>query len=248
VAATLYKARGVPTKQEVCAICVERTRGKTVNLHLGRGVSVWLCAQHGSLEFQKSRSGRDFVLTLSRLWSAHGCLTAQRRMALRDHLDANRSAPPTPRRRPGSYSWPALRREAEALFRQGAPPASVIRELRRRHEKDYATVPSIRTMRRWYTDRRWMTLPPPVGAVRGSGDQADSTPAAATRSIGRASGGHLDVSRSDPRTLPVQHSPSVPPSTAPPHPPPHAQPSAPPHPPPSAEGRPREQPDRPRPP
>ena len=48
VAATLYKARGVPTKQQVCAICVDRTRGKTGRLDLGRGVTVWLCADHGS--------------------------------------------------------------------------------------------------------------------------------------------------------------------------------------------------------
>ena len=31
---TLYKARDVPTKQPVCAICVDRTRGKTHKLRL----------------------------------------------------------------------------------------------------------------------------------------------------------------------------------------------------------------------
>ncbi len=166
VAATLYKARGVPTKQQVCAICVDRTRGKTGRLDLGRGVTVWLCADHGSHEFRTRRSGRDFVLTLGRLWSAHGCLTKQRSRALDDHLAANRSAPAAPRRRPGSYAWPALRREAEELFRQGANPAAVISQLRRRHADDYASVPSVRTMRRWYFERRWM---PPCGQHPGGG-------------------------------------------------------------------------------
>ena len=35
---TLYKARGLATKQPVCAICVERTRGKTQKIALGYGV------------------------------------------------------------------------------------------------------------------------------------------------------------------------------------------------------------------
>src|SRR6185312_9301751 len=40
---TLYKARQVPTKRPVCAICVDRTRGKTQRLQLTHRVSVWLC-------------------------------------------------------------------------------------------------------------------------------------------------------------------------------------------------------------
>ena len=39
---TLYKARGLPTKQPVCAICVERTRETTQRVALGYGVGVWL--------------------------------------------------------------------------------------------------------------------------------------------------------------------------------------------------------------
>ena len=69
---------GPSTKSEVCAICVERSRGRTVRVHLGRGVSVWLCAGHASDDFRRRRGGRDFVLTLHRLWSAHGCLTKPR--------------------------------------------------------------------------------------------------------------------------------------------------------------------------
>lgn len=80
--ATLYKARGVPTKQPVCAICVERTRGRTTRINLGYGVHVCLCEYHSAAEFQRRRGGRDFVLTLQRLWESHGCLTANRHRAL----------------------------------------------------------------------------------------------------------------------------------------------------------------------
>src|SRR5262249_2054990 len=138
---TLYKARGPAVKQEVCAICVERSRGRTVRVHLGRGVSVWLCAGHASDEFRRQRSGRDFVLTLHRLWSAHGGLTKPRSRALDDHLAAMRSEAPPPRRRPGSYSWASLRAEAERRFFVGEEPGRVIRELRARHSGEVARVP-----------------------------------------------------------------------------------------------------------
>jgi hypothetical protein len=160
VAATLYKARGMSTKSEVCAICVERTRGKTVNVDLGRGVHVWLCQAHASDEFRRRRSGRDFVLTLHRLWSAHGCLTKPRSRALDDHLAAMRSEPRSPRHRPGSYAWANLRAEAEQRFFDGEDPARVIVELRDRHAPDYAQVPTARTMRRWFHERRWLRQKP----------------------------------------------------------------------------------------
>ena len=156
MAATLYKARGVPAKRAVCAICVERTRGRTELIDLGRGVTVWLCPDHAGDDFRTRRSGRDFALTLQRLWSAHGCLTRTRSRALDDHLEALRGSGPPGRSRPGSYSWRSLRREAEARFAAGEPTTQVIAELRARHRDDYANVPSIRTMRRWYTQRRWL--------------------------------------------------------------------------------------------
>ncbi|HYX83602.1 MAG TPA: hypothetical protein VE777_01405 [Gaiellales bacterium] len=155
---TLYKQRRVPTKQAVCAICVERTRGRTTLVTYGYGVSVWLCQAHASHEFQTQRSGRDLVLTLQRLWHAHGCLTAARRQALRAHLDACSGAAARPR--PGSYSWPDLRREAEGHFAAGAAPGAVIDELRRRHADCPARPPSVRTMRRWHAERRWLARGP----------------------------------------------------------------------------------------
>ena len=132
---TLYKARSVPTKQAVCAISVERTRGKTRLVELGYGVSVHLCAEHASHEFQTQRGGRDFVLTLQRLLAC---------ARLPDHRPLER-APQAP-----------LRVEAEAAFAAGRPAQTVIAALRSLHADGPATPPSLRTMRRWCTERRWL--------------------------------------------------------------------------------------------
>ena len=70
---SLYKARKVPTKSPVCAICVDRTRGTTHQVRFGYGVSVWLCQTHASVEFLTGRSGRDLVVTLMGIWRANGC-------------------------------------------------------------------------------------------------------------------------------------------------------------------------------
>ena len=37
---------------------------------------------------------------------------------------------------------------------------STIAHLRSRHALDHAKVPSVRTMRRWFSDGRWLTAPP----------------------------------------------------------------------------------------
>jgi len=159
---TLYKARRVPTKQAVCAICADRTRGKTQLVELGYGVSVHLCQGHASHQFQTQRNGRDFVLTLQRLWHAHGCLTVARSNALRRHLQACTGAEARPR--PGSYAWPELRQAAETAFAAGHPADVVITAFRRLHENGAAHPPSPRTMRRWHTERRWIARPPPESA------------------------------------------------------------------------------------
>jgi hypothetical protein len=151
---TLYKARGVPVKGRVCAICGDRTRGKTEVLRMGYGVEVWLCAGHASREFQTQRSGRDVVLTLHRLWSAHGCLTLSREKALTAHLESLKGA--AQRQRPGSYSWPDVRRQAEEAFGAGADPDRVATDLRRRLARGPARPPSVRTFRRWHAERRWL--------------------------------------------------------------------------------------------
>jgi hypothetical protein len=138
---TLYKARGVPTKQVVCAICVDRTRGRTQRLRLTHRVSVHLCDAHASAEFQRRRGGRDFVRTLMGVWRANDCLTLARSRALDAHLQ-RMAGPPAQRARPGSYSWPALRRRVERAYADGVTPAAVTHEVQARYADAPATLPA----------------------------------------------------------------------------------------------------------
>jgi hypothetical protein len=149
---SLYKARKVPTKQPICAICVDRTRGRTQRVGFGYGVEVWMCQAHAGTEFLIGRSGSDVVVTLMGIWRANGCLTAARHKALDAHLTALERKPQ--RRRPGSYAWPKLRLSAEQLWQAGASRHTVQhRILTARYQN--ARAPSRRTIQRWHTDRRW---------------------------------------------------------------------------------------------
>ena len=140
-------------KQPVCAICADRTRGKTTEVTVGYGVSVWLCGDHSSVDFLTKRGGRDFVNTMLRLWQAHGCLTNSRRKALHTYLAVRQPKPS--RARPGSYAWPKLRIHAERLFAEGVPGQTVIERIHGiRYEPTEA--PSARTIQRWRTERRWI--------------------------------------------------------------------------------------------
>lgn len=130
--------------------------------HLTHGVSVWLCAEHRSLEFQRRRARRDFVASLAAVWKAAGVSSRRHDRALAAHLARIRPAPPA-RRRPGSYAWAALREEAEARYRSGEDPRVVIRDLRHR-DTPGASRPSTRTLRRWHTDGRWLTAATPPGS------------------------------------------------------------------------------------
>jgi hypothetical protein len=156
---TRYKARQVPTKQPVCAICVDRTRGKTQRLQLTHRVSVWLCADHASPAFQTRRSGRDFVTTLAGVWKANDCLTAARDRALTAHMERLRAPQPN-RPRPGSYAWPDLRRTVERHYAEGTTPGQACAAVRERHGAGPARPPSRRTIQRWHAQRRWLVRPP----------------------------------------------------------------------------------------
>jgi hypothetical protein len=155
---TLYKARGVPQKRPCCAICVERTRGRTEQVRLTHRVTVWLCGPHASAEFQTRRGGRDFVRTLMGVWQANDCLTAARSRALGAHLDRQRERPQ--RSRPGSYAWPDLRRALERRFAAGATPVGVAPGVAEAHRSCPARLPSRRTLQRWHHQRRWIARPP----------------------------------------------------------------------------------------
>ena len=157
---TLYKAK-VPTKQTACAICLDRTRGKTQQVRLAYGITITLCRGHASVEFLTQRGGRDFVLTMSELWKAAGCLTTSRHKALDAHLRALR--PRRTRDRPGSYAWPALRLQAERLFAAGAARANVTHRIRTARFHN-AEPPSARTIHRWHHQQRRLQPrhPPPA--------------------------------------------------------------------------------------
>ena len=113
------------TKQPVCAICVDRTRGKTRRVGFGYGVEVWLCEGHASVAFLTQRGGRDLVLTLTAVWRANGCLTAARHRAMSAHLGSLKARPA--RGRPGSYAWPKMRLRAERAFATVHPSAPSVR-------------------------------------------------------------------------------------------------------------------------
>jgi hypothetical protein len=159
---SLYKARKVPAKQPVCAICVDRTRGRTQRVGFGYGVEVWLCEGHASVAFLTQRSGRDLVLTLTGVWRASGCLTAARHRAMDAHLAALRARPR--RSRPGSYAWPKMRLRAERAFAKGAPVA-IVRTHILAATYTNAEPPSRRTIQRWHHERRWALPPPPATTV-----------------------------------------------------------------------------------
>ena len=99
---TLYKARNLPLKRPVCAICVDRTQRRTKKVRLEYRVTVWLCPKHAAQAFQTRKDKRDFVRTLMGVWQANGCMTAARHRALDAHLAQLRAHPP--RTRPDSYA------------------------------------------------------------------------------------------------------------------------------------------------
>ena len=137
-----------------CAICADRTQGGTRSLYLGYGITIALCAGHASPDFQRRDEGRAFVGALERVWAANGCLTAARSKALQAHARALR--PTEARSRPGSYTWAGLRNEAERLFAAGEPARPTIDLLRRAVSVEGARPPSVRTMMRWHSERRWL--------------------------------------------------------------------------------------------
>jgi hypothetical protein len=142
----------------MCAICADRTRGRTIPVRFAYRVTVWLCEAHASPEFQARRGGLDLVEVLERLWDAHGCLSSARRRALAAHV-AVMTRDLAARPRPGSYAWPELRLRVEAEWARGAPPLPLIRRIRRELAGGPVTPPSVRTMQRWYSQGRWR-LPP----------------------------------------------------------------------------------------
>src|SRR4051794_21288685 len=152
---TLSKARKLPLKRPVCAICVDRTRGRTQEIRLGYRVTVWLCPGHASQAFQTKRGGGDFVRTLMDVWQANGCMTQAPPPALGAPLRQLTAHPPAkdPEATPGRSCAAAWK----AHDAHGAPPAHPT------HPACHACTahtPSHRTLQRWHAERRWLNRPP----------------------------------------------------------------------------------------
>jgi len=161
VARSFYKGERLGSTP-ACAICVGAGDGTRAELHLPCGVRVWLCAAHRSVEFQTRRAGRDLVASLMHVWTAAGCLTRRRSRALdlhRARLLGREGSRPLP----GSYSWPALRARAEAAFAAGERPGAVIARILERARCGDGVLPSVRTMRRWFREGRWLDDAPVAG-------------------------------------------------------------------------------------
>ena len=171
MAKSFYKGEPLGNRPP-CAICMGRGEGERARMILPGGVSVWLCAAHRSEEFQRRRAGRDFMVSLRAVWQAADCLTARRERALTVHRRRLLEAPP-PRGRPGSYSWPDLRREAEGLWAGGTPPGPVISRLRARESRGSARPPSRQTMYRWHAQGRWRARAPGVPGAPATSRGAD---------------------------------------------------------------------------
>ena len=153
---TIRVRRRWGTEQPVCALCAGPGSGSVAEHHLTHGVSVFLCSAHRSDAYQCRQGGRHFVDELAGMWSASGCLSPRHRRALAGHVGRIARANAAARSLPGSYSWPVLRAEAERRFAAGEPPNRVIHELRAQHTGGDAIVPSVRTMRRWFFEARWL--------------------------------------------------------------------------------------------
>lgn len=109
----------------------------------------------------RRRAGHEFAKRLAAVWEASGVLTRRRSAALLTHIRHVREAM-SPKTLPGSYSWPNLRKDAERRFAAGEAPDIVIAELRSTYRDGPAMVPSVRTMRRWFTQARWRVSPTPM--------------------------------------------------------------------------------------
>lgn len=154
----------------VCALCAGPGDGEVLEHRMTHGVAVSLCQYHRSDQFQIKDGGHDLVDALTTMWRAAGCLTPQRQRALAAHT--RRVAPKVSERPcPGSYSWPQVREEAEQRWAAGHPPVQVMHELRQLHSGWSAVVPSLRTMRRWFQDARWLNPPPRTDPPR-AGERA----------------------------------------------------------------------------
>ena len=163
---TYYKARWIP--DEPCAFCATSTRRAARLVYLGDGVSIYLCPEHASEPFRLQRNGRDFLLCLDKTWRAAGCSNRRRDRVL-ERVEQERKETLARRARgeddirhlPGSYRCPEIRRAVEQAIDSGVVSIRKLDELVRtllkaELRRGRVKAPSLRTLRRWRQQKRWM--------------------------------------------------------------------------------------------
>ena len=137
----------------VCALCLGGDQ--VLAVHLSYGVQVHLCARHGDVGFMRKDGGRELVRRLSTIWLASGVLSRTRVKALGAHVRRIRQTM-IAKELPGSHAWKRERTDAERRFAAGEPIDHVIRTIRDPAAWGDRQPPSVRTIRRWYADGRWL--------------------------------------------------------------------------------------------
>lgn len=140
-----------------CAICLGRDRVGTFNMHYG--IVVMLCDMHQRKRFLTKDGGARFTRLLSERWQSHGMLTKQRIRALALHIRRIHDLA-VPKELPGSHAWQPERKECERRFASGEPIDTIIRDVRDHQRWNGHKPPSIRTIRRWCAEKRWLRPTP----------------------------------------------------------------------------------------
>src|SRR5690349_17800531 len=138
----------------MCAVCLDSASGPTKRVSLGFDVRVWLCGQHAGESFQVRNRGRDFVGALVRVWLASGGLRRQHHCVIRALLERAQRSAVDEEAAHISYNWPTLRTEMEDRLGDGEELEEIVADFERRHGRDVARLPSMRTYRRWRAESR----------------------------------------------------------------------------------------------
>jgi hypothetical protein len=149
-------------KAPKCVACFPASRaGQCVPLRYG--VTLVLCAQHRDPRFVAARSGRDFLAAIGELFTGLGLTGRRYGEALREFVRECTNPPRPTRPLPGSYAHARRRQDAEEVWaRGGSFEAGLAVALANPPPGLYGVaIPSYRTVRRWWLQRRW--LRPPVG-------------------------------------------------------------------------------------
>lgn len=156
--ARVYKGPRVPKGASLCAACYPAKRAGQ-EIPLANGVSVVLCPVHRDPAFIGSRSGRDFLASMTELLRSFGINGRRFHDAIaRVARDAATRTTRPPRVRPGSYAWPRARARAEAVWSAGGTYDHGVRAALSLLESlpDGVRRPSAQTLRRWWRECRWL--------------------------------------------------------------------------------------------